>query len=269
VNVLFVSQCSGNALTASRRILDQFAERRGKRSWQTPITWEGLQTVHKLLRQRARKNTSVACFRSYRNRSELLWVVGDIRRFNERGATPTNTTTRDLLRLRDENDWRHGEVIRRLAGLAALFHDFGKSSAAFQAKLRGNAKVRDAYRHEWVSLRLFAAVVDEAKDDTAWLRRLTDANVNLDNWQEQLLRDGLDHKPPAPLKSLPPLARTVAWLIVTHHRLPVPPGGTNEAPRSKTLETIENALRPIGAAPMRRRTPKRKPTAGIFPTVCR
>ena len=39
------------------RILDQFAERRGERTWQTAITQEGLSTVRKLLRQKARKNT--------------------------------------------------------------------------------------------------------------------------------------------------------------------------------------------------------------------
>ena len=38
MNVLFVSQCSTRALTETRRILDQFAERRGERTWQTPIT---------------------------------------------------------------------------------------------------------------------------------------------------------------------------------------------------------------------------------------
>ena len=56
MNVLFISQCSKRALTETRRILDQFAERRGERTWQTPITQAGLDTVRKLLRQKARKN---------------------------------------------------------------------------------------------------------------------------------------------------------------------------------------------------------------------
>lgn len=33
MNVLFVSQCSGNALAETRRILDQFGERCGDRVW--------------------------------------------------------------------------------------------------------------------------------------------------------------------------------------------------------------------------------------------
>ena len=38
MNILLISQCDKRALTETRRILDQFAERRGDRTWQTPIT---------------------------------------------------------------------------------------------------------------------------------------------------------------------------------------------------------------------------------------
>ena len=223
MNVLFVSQCSGRALTETRRILDQFAERRGERSWHTPITLEGLKTVHKLLRSKARKNSAVACFLIRRDRNELFWIVGNARRFNAQGATPTNTTVRDLVRVRDENDWHHGEVIRLLAAMAALFHDFGKASAVFQQKLRKAANGQDAYRHEWVSLRLFAALVGDAKNDRLWLQRLADRQSDLSDWKDRLQRDGIDDSiASAPLQNLPPMARALGWLIVTHHRLPVP-----------------------------------------------
>ena len=105
MNILLISQCSRNALTETRRILDQFAERRGDRSWQTAITQQGLDTLYRLLRKTARKNTAVAChWIRGKDHSELLWVVGDARQFNARGATPTNTTRRDILRTHDEND---------------------------------------------------------------------------------------------------------------------------------------------------------------------
>ena len=235
MNVLFVSQCTGNALTETRRILDQFAERRSERSWQTPITQEGLQTVHLLLRKTARRNTAVACMRLHRDRSELLWIVGNVRRFNDHGTIPTDTTVRDMLRSQDENDWRHGESIRLLASLAGLFHDLGKASSGFQTKLNKNARTKDAYRHEWVSLRLFAALVGEAMDDFAWLERL--ARSECIDWEASCVRDGIDSNAPAPLKSLPPLARAVGWLILGHHRLPVRKG--KDCPRSSELQTLE------------------------------
>jgi CRISPR-associated endonuclease/helicase Cas3 len=97
MNILLVSQCSKNALIETRRILDQFAERRGERTWQTPITQAGLDTLYRLLRRTARKNTAVAChWVRGKDHSELLWIVGDARQFNERGATPTDTTLRNI-----------------------------------------------------------------------------------------------------------------------------------------------------------------------------
>ena len=112
MNVLLVSECDKRALTETRRILDQFAERRGVRTWQTPITQDGLDTLRRLLRKTARKNTAVAChwIRGL-NHSELLWTVGPPRRFNAQGSVPTNTTRRNVLRAADENDWHSQEDI--------------------------------------------------------------------------------------------------------------------------------------------------------------
>ena len=73
MNILLVSQCQKNALTETRRILDQFAERCGDRVWQTPITQAGLDTLHKMLRQTARKNTAVACYWTHgKNLTDLI-----------------------------------------------------------------------------------------------------------------------------------------------------------------------------------------------------
>ncbi|KLD78543.1 type I-F CRISPR-associated helicase Cas3 [Xanthomonas hyacinthi] len=226
MNILLVSQCDKRALTETRRILDQFAERRGDRTWQTPITQAGLDTLRKLLRRTARKNTAVAChwIRGL-DHSELLWIVGDTGRFNAQGAVPTGTTTRNVLRRGDENDWHRAEDIRLLAQLAALLHDLGKASVAFQARLRGQLQERNLYRHEWVSLRLFQAFVGQ-DDDAGWLRRLSDPDdSDTLNWTAngRYRRDGLDINPGRPFEQLPPLAAAIAWLILTHHRLPLVP----------------------------------------------
>ncbi|MCF6288117.1 MAG: hypothetical protein L3J53_02630 [Proteobacteria bacterium] len=49
--VTFISQCEKKSLNKTRRVLDAFANRIGNRTWQTPITQEGLQAVKKLLPQ--------------------------------------------------------------------------------------------------------------------------------------------------------------------------------------------------------------------------
>ncbi|MDX9737845.1 MAG: type I-F CRISPR-associated helicase Cas3f [Azonexus sp.] len=224
MNIMLISQCSKNALVETRRILDQFAERRGERTWQTAITQNGLDTLRRLLRQTARKNTAVAChWIRGKDHSELIWIVGDARQFNERGATPTNTTSRDILRANDENDWHSAEIIRLLASVAALFHDFGKASEAFQNKLKSSQPLADAYRHEWVSLRLFEAFVN-GDSDADWLARLANLPDGAAKGVEaRLLKDGVGASGiKTPFATLPPLAQVVGWLIVSHHRMPTP-----------------------------------------------
>jgi CRISPR-associated endonuclease/helicase Cas3 len=233
VNVFFVSQCSKRALVETRRILDQFAERRGDCAWQTPITQAGLDTVRRMLKKTARKNTSVAChWIRGRDHSELVWIVGDARRFNEQGAVPTNTTEQDVLRSETENDWLSAEDIRLLAVLASLFHDLGKSSLAFQKKLRATTgrPIADAYRHEWVSLRLFEAFVGLDSDEN-WLKRLSRCDsASTDLCLSRLSRDDRQGaRSPFKPGAMPPLAHAVGWLILTHHRLPLSADRYNSA----------------------------------------
>ncbi|UOB05255.1 type I-F CRISPR-associated helicase Cas3f [[Acidovorax] ebreus] len=264
MNVLFVAQCTKRALTETRRILDQFAERRGERTWQTPITQAGLDTVRKLLRQTARKNTAVAChWIRGRDHSELLWVVGDASQFNDQGAVPTNTTASNVLRAGDENAWHHLPLMTALAALAALLHDLGKATQAFQDRLQNpGLRERNHYRHEWVSVRLFQAFVGQ-DDDADWLQRLaayadadTDAQALEAAWLDhaggRLLRDGLDEpqaKQHLPFAHLPPLAQAVAWLVFTHHRLPCLPVEQAQGVDAEDMEDGRRTYRRFGARP--------------------
>ncbi|MFE8101738.1 type I-F CRISPR-associated helicase Cas3f [Brenneria goodwinii] len=227
MNILLVSQCNKRALTETRRVLDQFAERKGERTWQTAITLEGLNTLRKLLRKTARRNTAVAChWIKSANRTELLWIVGNLRRFNAQGVVPTNATERDILKAQDENQWHSIEAIALLAAIAGLFHDFGKANTLFQQGLRGKGKTFQPYRHEWISLRLFQAFVGDG-DDAGWLNALSHIDIADEAaLLQRLQKDGLTPFS-NPFKALPPLATVVAWLIASHHRLPAYPATKN------------------------------------------
>ncbi|KPH94702.1 hypothetical protein AMS58_10640 [Pseudoalteromonas porphyrae] len=240
--VTFISQCEKNALKKTRRVLDAFANRIGDNTWQTLITEDGLVTVKKMLRQTASKSTAVSChwIRS-RARSQFLWVVGNKNKFNCEGIVPVNSTKKELLV--ETSFFNSVDQIALFSSIAGLFHDVGKANALFQNKLNPEltGKFYEPYRHEWVSLRIFQAFVDD-KTDKEWLQAL----VDVDNSSEKYvlkkltsLRDGIDENIINPFMSFPPIAKVIAWLIVSHHKLPQFPKDGDNPP---SLENINKWL---------------------------
>ncbi len=230
MNILLISECKGAALKETRRIIDQFAERTGQRSWQTAITEAGLNHLHKLLRKTARRNSAISCYWTRgQNHTELLWVVGNRRHFNERGRVPIRTTRRKIPSAGEEQSWPLGEVIQITAAIAALLHDLGKATVGFQKKLHNSIdrlmSEPDPYRHEWVSLLLFLEMVKGCESNQALLERLANfgayREANID-WHRSLIRKIAQKEDPLShlnLLKIPPLGRFIGWLIVTHHRM--------------------------------------------------
>ena len=117
--VVLVSQCEKNALAKTRRVLDAFADRIGDNTWQTVITEEGLQAVKKLLRKTASKSTAVSChwIRS-RSRSDLLWIVGNRKKFNEQKEaelSKLNMETEEALKGMDDlYEKKHSQLTKMI-----------------------------------------------------------------------------------------------------------------------------------------------------------
>ncbi|MGD9823361.1 type I-F CRISPR-associated helicase Cas3f [Desulfobacter sp.] len=219
--VTFISQCEKKALARTRRVLDAFANRIGDNTWQTVITQEGLLAVKKLLRKTASKNTAVSChwIRS-RARSEFIWVVGNKHKFDREGRVPVNTTSVNMPYRDDMNDWHYLPLIQALACLAALLHDWGKACARFQDKLKKSYKglMGDALRHEWISCLLLKALIHSTQNpqtDSGWLTILSKGEID-----ESLLLGTDLNAIKKPLEDLPPIAQLIAWLILSHHRMP-------------------------------------------------
>ncbi|MEB0139127.1 MULTISPECIES: type I-F CRISPR-associated helicase Cas3f [unclassified Undibacterium] len=238
--VTFVSQCQKNALKKTRRVLDAFADRIGDNTWQTVITEDGLAVVKKMLRQTASKNTAVAChwIRS-RARSEFIWAVGNKGQFNDMGVVPVNSTKKELKTI--ESNWKYLPLIKVCAALAALLHDWGKASLCFQNKLAASKSLADPLRHEWISCLLLNAFIDGAETDEQWLHRLSEGKIDETALKQTLAKNSMQ----APLSKLPPLASLVAWLIVSHHRLPTLPREESDAWRGEACESINQAIKRI------------------------
>lgn len=224
--VIFVSQCEKKALPRTRRVLDAFANRIGDNTWQTLITEDGLQTVNKMLRQTASKSSAVSChwIRS-RSRSQLLWVVGNKKKFNAEGIVAVNSTEQDLLNNDAEQNWKYLPLIKAFTGLAALLHDWGKATQLFQDKLNPRSKNRfkgDPLRHEWISSLLLMALIQSGKapeQDQSWLEPLLDQLID-----ERKLTAAIPElsQEPMPFNKLPDAAAVLLWLVLSHHRLPKP-----------------------------------------------
>lgn len=266
--VIFTSRSEKKSLATTRRILDSFADRIGNDTWQTIITAEGLSMVKRLLRRSATKTTAVAChwIRS-RSRSELLWIVGNKSQFNSEGCVPVNRTAKDHRHGDWENTWEYLPLMKAVTAVAGLLHDWGKASDHFQKKLENGKKfyaapadrkkMADPLRHEWVSCQLIAALVSQAQEtsqspadksktapltDDHWLSMLAEGT-----WAENALEEKMNSGGKFQFNDLPPLAKMICWLILSHHRMPLCESKLNLYSEENTVkDTPDSMLGSIG-----------------------
>ena len=241
--VLFVSECEKNAIRKTQRVLDAFANRVGRRTWQTVITMEGLSAVKKLLKKTASRNTAVSChWIRRRNHSELLWIVGNQNKFNIQGEIPVNFTEQDIVSTTWESDWKYLPLIKALTAMSALFHDWGKTNKHFQDKLK-NVQKSDPIRHEWVSYMLLNAFIRISGNDTSdekWLTLLAEGKID-----KEKIYSFLESSETVCNEKLPPAACLISWTVMTHHKLPTLQKEEAKNYRTEPLDSIDGFFKLI------------------------
>lgn len=210
MHVVIVSQCERKAIIRTAKTLDSYAVRHGDRTWVTPITSQGLDALHSELKSKSTRQTAVACYvNEGARRLRLLWTVGRKSAFGPAGAVAVATKSGQR-----STDFDVMPVAIRLACLlsecAGLMHDFGKFGVVFQKKLDSTTPLADPVRHEWISLQL--------------LLGLLQGNDWVATWNAPLLRmngdGGYFQHTHGFSKGLQTVESVLAYLVVTHHRLP-------------------------------------------------
>jgi CRISPR-associated endonuclease/helicase Cas3 len=221
--VTIISECEKKAILKTRRILDAFANRIGEKTWQTAITHEGLITIKTLLKKTASKSTAVSChWHRSKNRSEILWIVGNRDKFNDEGFVAVNWTEGEIIKNLQQSNLKSLPSIKALSALSALLHDWGKASEIFQKKLKSNSKrIIDPLRHEFVSAILFAVFVKRSgNEDIDWLNKMQEGKIDENELKNFVLQEKFNDLQNYIFEGLPLIANFILWLVLSHHRLP-------------------------------------------------
>lgn len=242
-NFLLINDGQKKGLTRSQRILAKYLPQVGPATYLGPLSQDALSAVQAELVAARSRYLSVACYRVEHDLApDLLWIVGSKRNFDEDRslyahrwrtvqpaqpfAPPTETS----------------RVLQAILRLAALTHDLGKMSDAFQAKLwaacRGSGGHKGEFiRHDAMSYLLLRETAPNTLDELANLagmrgsdlaekvrfgsamalqsRLTTLLSADLQDLQ-RLLNPG---RRPGPSREKAALL-LVALLSLSHHRLP-------------------------------------------------
>jgi CRISPR-associated endonuclease/helicase Cas3 len=249
MNLIVIDASAKKAAIRSRRVLSKWFAQLGADTYAGRLSEEGLRDLIAELKGVASKNTSVAIHRvKTRDRMDLVTVVGNKDSFDEEGRWAFRTK----MTFRPEIIAPQFQVQELCLKLAGLVHDFGKCNLQFQAKLKANGITGERVRHEALSFFMFVHALQPhlkgTKDELVWLKAGADDPARLFSGLVTETGDiNLNPKVLAAIRELSddgnggaktlgnyletvlyketlrkswPVFHTVAWLVLTHHRLP-------------------------------------------------
>jgi CRISPR-associated endonuclease/helicase Cas3 len=241
VNVILINESSGKAWIRTRRILSHYLPQIGSRTWAGQLSQSGLDQLRQKLKEAASKSAAIACHRIVtRSRMELEWTVGSTTCFAEDGRFAFRQVALQNEHVQVPSKSSTTAFAIALLRLAALFHDLGKASIAFQEKLK-KGQGAEVVRHDLLSFCIVAeSLCHLATTERSWLevlvtsperaaacvsdtRMLPAESKWLARIQERLNADRgilLSRGELTDFNARIPGLLSVLWLVLTHHRLP-------------------------------------------------
>lgn len=211
IKVVFSSYSTKRALKRTRQILDAYGVRIGQKAWIAEIPEKDVLTIYNLLRETARKNTAVTCFKATKHGFVFMWSVGTKIKITESGPALVRIT-KTLNKLPGENMTELEQILSAAVHYAACMHDVGKSSPEFQAALKKQNKKKQNVRHEILSA-LFA--VSSGNISERWSSVF---NQFFKSDKKSVINEV--HSKVFPIKKHASWFDLAVWLISTHHKLP-------------------------------------------------
>lgn len=129
---------------------------------------------------------------------------------------PITTTDKEIPA--SSASWESMQYYLIILSLAALFHDCGKITDAFQRQLQQH-DIKDKYRHEWISVKILEAIIANYNSDKDWLTVLQQLSYDESKVIQYVINN---QDKPINIKILldKPIALTILLLILSHHRKP-------------------------------------------------
>ena len=211
IKVVFSSYSTKRALKKTRQILDAYGVRIGQKAWIAEIPEKNVLTIYNLLRETARKNTAVTCFKATKHGFVFMWAVGTKIKITESGPALVRTT-KTKNKLPGENMTELEQILSAAVHYAACMHDVGKSSPEFQSALKKRNNEKQNVRHEILSA-LFSVSSGNV------LERWASVFNNLSKTNKEQAIDEI-HSQVFPIAGNLSGFDLAVWLISTHHKLP-------------------------------------------------